>query len=256
MIIKNLLFPPKCFICRDVLPVTQKLPNICEKCKQELDILPIRKCVKCKKPMDVGYNKAYCLYCTHKISGIEGVVAPFLYDDKIRSSILRFKFGNKPYYARSYALYMYERLQKYGISDSFDAVIPVPISRKRKSKRGYNQSKCVAKEISKLLKIPLIDALKKIKECPPQSTLSMNERKNNVRNAYAMKKVKSLLNHVLLIDDIYTTGTTVSECIKTLKKGGIKRATVCTIAIHLPEEGECKNSPDHYMVKEYSYSEV
>ena len=199
-------------------------------------MLPVKTCVRCGKPTDAGYDKPYCLYCSKKITGITAVVSPFIYKDETRSSILRFKFGNKPYSAATYAKVLYERLKEYRLENSFDAIVPVPITLKRLLKRGYNQSMRTAKYLSKFSGKKVLKALKKIKDTPPQSTLKFSERKNNLKDAIVMKKNITPVKRVLLIDDVYTTGTTAKTCATALHKGGIPHVLVCTVAMHLPTD--------------------
>lgn len=235
MILKNLFFPPKCVFCKKVLPITHKLPNICEHCKDEIKLLPIKTCVRCGKPVDAGYDKPYCLYCTKKITGLDGVVSLFLYNEEVRSSILRFKFGNKPYYAATYARLISERLKEYKLENAFDAIVPVPITRMRLLMRGYNQSMRTAKHLSKLTGKPVLNALRKIRNTPAQSTLKYSERKNNLKGAIAIKSNIKPVKRVLLVDDVYTTGTTAKTCATVLHKAGIPHVLVCTIAMHSPQ---------------------
>ena len=180
----------------------------------------------------MGYDKPYCLYCTKKITGLDGVVSVYLYNEEVRSSILRFKFGNNPYYAATYSNLLLERLKKYKLENSFDAIVPVPITFLRLLKRGYNQSMRTAKYISKATGKPVLNALKKIKNTPPQSKLKYSERKENLKDAITVKKDINPVKRVLLVDDVYTTGTTAKSCATALHKAGIPHVLVCTGAMH------------------------
>ena len=235
MIFKNLFFPPKCVFCQKILPITHRLPNICAQCTDKIPMLPVKTCVRCGKPTDVGYDKPFCLYCTKKVTGLDGVVSLYLYNDDVRSSILRFKFGNKPYYAATYANLLYERLKEYKLHNSFDAIVPVPITKLRLLMRGYNQSMRTAKHLSRITGKPVLNILKKIRNTPPQSTLKYSERKNNLKDAITVKSNIKPVKRVLLIDDVYTTGTTAKTCATLLHKAGIPHVLVCTVAMHLPE---------------------
>lgn len=236
MIIRNLFFPPKCIFCKEVLPITHKIPNICRKCSDKIVKLPVKVCNICGKPKDVGYDKPYCMYCAGQVSDSTPVISLFAYEPEVRSSVLQFKFGNKPYYAKTYAYYIYERLKAYDKDCSFDAIVPTPISLKRLLKRGYNQSYLLAKALSKYTKTPVIKALKKIKDTPPQSTLSKEKRMSNLKGSISINKKATVPSRVLLLDDVYTTGTTASTCAKILRKNGTKHILVSTIAMHLPTD--------------------
>ncbi|MBR3943037.1 MAG: ComF family protein [Clostridia bacterium] len=234
MILKNLFSPPKCILCEKVLPLNQHLPNICSKCISKLPLLPTRTCARCGKPLDIAHDKPFCPFCLKQHPGLSAVVSPFLYKTEMRESILRFKFRNHPGYSKSYAHYMAERLQAYKLTH-FDAIVPVPISKKRFKERGYNQSYLLAKELSELLNIPVENLLIKTIDTPRQSTLSKKERAEMPKKAFAFAGSTVLPHTVLLIDDIFTTGATVSACSSVLRKAGIPKVYVSTLAVHLPD---------------------
>jgi len=118
------------------------------------------------------------------------------------------------------------------IISNYDIIIPVPISKKRYKQRGYNQSELLAKEIVKNTELILEkNCLLKNKEIREQSKLNKEERIQNIQNAYYLRNIQKLENKkILLIDDIYTTGSTVNECSKELKKANIQKIAVLTIA--------------------------
>ena len=120
-----------------------------------------------------------------------------------------------------------ENLKKY------DIIIIVPISRQRKKDRGYNQSELVAREISKIIKIPIVpQILYKTKNTVPQSSLNKAQREENAKGAYQVIHINKINGkRILLIDDIYTTGNTVNECAKVLIKKGIKRTDIGVLTI-------------------------
>ena len=121
----------------------------------------------------------------------------------------------------------FENLKKY------DIIVVVPISKQRKRERGYNQTYLVAKEISKILKIPIYKkAICKIKNTVPQSSLNKKQREQNAKGAYKANNIKNLKNKkILIIDDIYTTGNTVNECANILIQKGIKRENIGVLTI-------------------------
>ena len=237
-LLRNLVFPPKCIICKKVLPISKRRPNVCKSCSEKLFIIPVSSCKKCGRVRDVSFNKPYCLFCASQVSGIKGLVAPFIYRNETREAILRFKFGNKPYYAASFAYFIKDRIDKYNLTDSIEAVVPVPISAERKRERGYNQSFLLAKYLSRQLKVPLIDCLNKIKDTKPQSTLKFSERRTNLKGSMELKPDTDLPKTVLLLDDVYTTGSTAGACAKLLKKAGANEVLVSTVAVNLIDEFE------------------
>ena len=120
----------------------------------------------------------------------------------------------------------------FSILKSYDTIIPVPISKKRRKERGYNQSELIAKEMAKNLGIEYnTDCLIKVKNIVEQSKLNKEERQKNIQGVYELHKQNRLQNKkILLIDDIYTTGSTVNECCKILKQASPKQIEVFTLA--------------------------
>ena len=115
---------------------------------------------------------------------------------------------------------------------SYDTIIPVPISKKRMKERGYNQSTLIAKELSKKIKIDLeINCIIKVKNVKEQSKLNKEQREKNIQNVYELKNKQKIINKkILLIDDIYTTGSTVNECSKILGQGKPAKIDVLVVA--------------------------
>ena len=114
----------------------------------------------------------------------------------------------------------------------YDIIIVVPISKKRQKERGYNQSELIAKEISKMLSIKIEkNIIKKLKNTPPQSSLNKEQRQENIRGVYKVFNIEKIENkNILIIDDIYTTGSTVNECSKMLRKAQPRKVDVLVLA--------------------------
>lgn len=156
----------------------------------------------------------------------------FKYDNLIRKLIIDYKFNEKTYLYRSFLEFLNNYQKEYIQFKIYDIIIPVPISKKRKRERGYNQSLLIAREISSKEKIKLGDkVISKVKNNNTQSKLNKEERAENVKNVYKITNNKEIINkNILLIDDIYTTGATLNECSKMLKQAGAKKIDVLTIA--------------------------
>lgn len=152
--------------------------------------------------------------------------APFVYDGKFREALLLFKFSRKKQYAKAFARVMYEQIQKSYPDYIFDYITYVPMYKKDEKKRGFNQSRLLAKELSKLMKIRCCNTLIKTKHTSPQHSLEGKERLKNLKGAFKIVD-KSLVKekHILIIDDVITTGSTLFECCKILEKG--KPAQIC-----------------------------
>lgn len=154
------------------------------------------------------------------------------YEGMVRDKLLSYKFGDKSYIYKTFSRIVVNDKKVCNFLKGYDIITEVPIHRKRKSIRGYNQSTLIAREISKNIEnIKYGSFLKKIKDNNRQSELSEEERKDNVKNVYEVNDKDLIFNKkVVLFDDIYTTGNTVNECAKVLKEAGASEVLVLTLA--------------------------
>lgn len=210
-IILNLIYPPVCGICG-------KISNnfICNKCQK---ILEKQENLKIEKFPEKEKNFKEHIYF-------------FKYEGIIRKIILNYKFKDKAYLYKTIVNFLLKNEKLFEIIKRYDTIIPVPISKKRKMKRGYNQSELIAKEIAINSGLTLeTTSLSKTKNIIEQSKLNKEERIKNIQGVYELKNTKKLLNkNILLVDDIYTTGSTANECCKILKEAKPKSIGVFTIA--------------------------
>lgn len=152
----------------------------------------------------------------------------FKYENLIRSQILALKFQEKPYVYKTIAYFLKNMQKSFENLKKYDIIVVVPISNKRKKDRGYNQTELIAKEISKIIKVPISNKiLYKIKHTVPQSTLNQKQREKNTKGVYKAYNIKKIYNKkILIIDDIYTTGNTVNECANIIVQNGINRTDI------------------------------
>lgn len=202
-----------------------------------LDALYTRPCVLCGKPVKASEEINLCKRCTGKsallgrtfeVSGNVTTCA-LPYSGHSRNAMIKFKFRNKKYYGFTFAELIYRRLCKYPWMSEIDCVVCVPM---RGRKRLYNQAAVIAEGVAARLDVPFSeDALVKVKDNPPFYKLKRKERLGYIKDAFRVKDPDFISGRtVLLIDDIYTTGTTVGECTRTLLSGGagkVYSATVC-----------------------------
>lgn len=209
MILLDLLYPPRCAFCHDFVKNGKIL--ICDHCR---DNLP--------RTLNAGRQKT---------TFVSACIAPFYYEKDVKESLHRFKFFFCTGYARAYAPYLADLIREE-FGDSFDLLTWVPISRKRMKKRGYDQSKLLAQAVGKLLGVRPVRTLRKIRNTTPQSlTGSAEKRRENVKGAYAAWRPERFNGkRVLILDDIFTTGSTVSECARTLGKAGAAEILCATVA--------------------------
>lgn len=204
-------FPRKCIFCRKVLDKSE----ICNVCLGKL-------------PFTTGDN------IVQKFPHVKKCVTPLFYEGMVREAILRYKFWGLTAYSRSFAHIMAECIENNLDCGDIDVISYVPLSRKRKRKRGYNQSQLLAEVISADLDIPLEETLVKLFDNPAQSGTGRREaRLQNVKGVYSVKDTNFVKGKaVLLIDDVVTTGATLSECAKMLNDGGALYVYAATIARH------------------------
>ena len=158
----------------------------------------------------------------------------FLYQGIIRKMILDYKFNEEVYLYKTFVNFLLKNKNFFEKIKKYDTIIPVPISNKRLKKRGYNQSLLLAREISRNTSFNLklqTDCLFKVKDVTEQSKLNKEQRETNIQGAYKLFYKEILFNKkILLVDDIFTTGSTVNECSKVLRNANPKTIGVFTIA--------------------------
>ena len=155
-----------------------------------------------------------------------------LFDGVARELIHRFKYDRRVHLARPLSLLTQEPLTSYASSLGVDLLIPVPLHRRRLRERGFNQAVLLGRPLSKTWGIPLVaDNLKRIRWTEPQVTLSASEREANVRGAFALADPAAVHGRkVILLDDVFTTGSTVAECSRVLRQAGAEGVYVITVA--------------------------
>ena len=205
----DLLFPPKCPFCRSILKDRETI--VCAECRRSL-------------PWTQGAARE------QRFRHIERCVSPLYYEDLVRRSLLRYKFGGLSVYAPKYAELMRDALTESGVS--FDLIAWAPLGRKRLRRRGYDQARLLAEGLSKLLDAPCAQLLVKTVENPPQSgTGSAEQRRANVSGVYRVTDPALVRDRrILLVDDIVTTGATLSECARVLKASGARSVSAATLA--------------------------
>jgi ComF family protein len=154
------------------------------------------------------------------------------YEGALRELVLKFKYGSRFFLAEEFAKDLAGAFGEHDFFKSCDFIVPVPLNILRRLKRGYNQAELLALELSKILKKPMLkNVLFRSKITKAQFKLSKKEREKNIKGSFYVKESPLIKKkRILLIDDIATTGTTVSECAYVLKKAGAKEVFVLTLA--------------------------
>lgn len=225
--ITNIIYPTgfSCINCSKEIFDNDYL--ICNICKKSLIFLSGKLCLHCGDPIPSGN---YCLRCKGKKFYCDKIISPFEYDGIVKKFVLNLKYSNKKYYSQSLAKYMADAFNKEILP--CDIITCIPLCEKRLKQRGYNQSELLAINFAKFLNIESnFDILKRVKETPTQTNLNYSERRKNMIGAFKVINKKLIKDKVIvLIDDVYTTGATITECAKTLKEAGARAVYGVTAA--------------------------
>jgi Predicted amidophosphoribosyltransferases len=233
--ILDLIYPPKCIVCDNIIEFGSK-KFLCDECKDLFKTITGRRCEKCSRPIKHG---KLCSICTKKNFYFDKNYSLFVYDELMQDLIHRFKFKNHPAIGKGLGKIMAHEIN-FDVIKNVDYILAVPIHKIRRRNRGFNQSEILAKEIARKMNLPMrADILKRIKNTKPQWHLNSHERENNLENAFSAKNVKGL--NLMLIDDIFTTGSTINKCAQFLKDAGAKSVISFTLSITV-KKNEPKNN--------------
>lgn len=227
-ILTDVLFPRVCPICGGLAPPFSE--GICPPCKRRLVYASEPYCMKCGKPVDD--HEEYCSDCENRPHAYDEGRAALIYDEYMSKSIYSFKYNKKQEFAPFYAKVMYERLGRKIRSWNIDVIVPVPIHKKRLKVRGYNQAGLIAKQLSKLTKIPTDEHLVVRRTATNAlKDLDAMSRQNNLKKAFKVTQNSVKYTSVLIVDDIYTTGATVDAMARCLKGAGVEKVYFATLCI-------------------------
>lgn len=245
----DLLFPAKCPICGQILKRNER--GVCNICRKALPRVTEPVCSRCGKPLEAD-TEEYCLDCSKKRESdyiedrarykyaaksdpICRGTALWVYTDTMKRVMADFKYHG---HYRMSAFLADELVRFRGVQICQwqpDYVIPVPLHRRRKWFRGFNQAVCVAEEIGKRLHIPVISvALERWYYTRPQKNLENQDRRENVKDAFRVSerwREKLCGKCILLVDDIYTTGATLESCASVLCEAGVKKVYFVCLCI-------------------------
>jgi len=174
-------------------------------------------CPKCGKPQ---VNSVLCAVCRQRQTAIDGIRSPFRFEGAMRQAIHQLKYQNLKAISSSLAVLLADYLLLTPLPG--EALVPVPLHPRRLRERGYNQAALLAKELGKLMNLPVImDCLIRVKEAKPQvRTTTVKERRENVTGAFLCRGDKINGKQIILIDDVCTSGATLEACATALKNNG------------------------------------
>ena len=224
----DLLFPRRCPVCGGVAMPKGRL--ICPACLKQLSFVSSPACMKCGKEIG-SREQEYCADCIRRKKSFTRGFALLNYDSRAAVSMAAVKYHNKreylDFYARAAALRFGKQFRQAGIQ----VIVPVPVHASRLKTRGFNQAAVLAEKLSAELGIPWEELLIRVKKTDPQKSLGSAERLKNLRGAFEAEQEAGKWERVLLVDDIYTTGSTAEICSRALLKTGVKQVFVFAVCL-------------------------
>ncbi len=229
------ILPLRCFGCGVIVPAESSL---CAACWSSLTFLAEPCCARCGLPFPFDQGpRAVCAACVSEPPLFDSARAALLYDDASRRLILAFKHGDRTEAARPFARWM--QVAGWSLLEEADLLLPIPLNRWRLFRRRYNQSALLAQVLARDSGVPVaLDLLRRVRATPSQGRRSRQARRRNVAGAFALapaaaERIEGA--RLLLIDDVMTSGATLDEASKVLRRAKPKKITVLTLARVLRE---------------------
>lgn len=223
----DLLYPRRCAICDQILSSREK--ERCRDCKKRVKCINGPICLKCGKPVKDG--KTYCKDCEKTVHCFNWGVSCYVYGD-VKDAIFRIKYAGREDLIPYFSTQMVETLKTDILLMEADFLVPIPMHKSRQRKRGYNQATMIAEELSLQLGIPMLEkAVIRKKKTIPMKYLSVQKRQLNLKKAFIIGENDVKLKTIILVDDIYTTGSTMDCVAKVLLDAGAKAVYYIVLAI-------------------------
>lgn len=224
----ELLFPPRCAICTEVLDLEERKGFLCHHCEKQIPYVPQGICPHCGGATDTA---GFCDFCLREFA-FESACAAFAYET-VRRAIHLFKYDGGEKLGEGLGRLLADYLEKYHkeLLRKTDLILSVPLHPKKERKRGFNQTHILCERVSAQTGLLFRkDILVRKRETAAQSTLdSPEQRRQNLKNAFAVTEDLTG-KRILLVDDIFTTGTTCNECAKELYRAGAREVFICCLS--------------------------
>ena len=215
-----LVYPPRCPVCDEIVAFEDR-GKVHPECRKKLFYITGAVCMKCGQPVD-NARVEFCFDCGKKHHHYRQGKGVFLYKGDIKQTMYRFKYSNKREYAAFFAGIAAEQYTEWMQRIGAEVIVPVPMYRRKQKLRGYNQAEVFARELSRRTGIPYrMDLVSRTRDTKPQKNLNDTERKNNLKNAFHVSQDIVKYRYILLVDDIYTTGSTVDAIAQAILQTGV-----------------------------------
>lgn len=224
----RILFPRRCPVCQEIVADTTKM--ICSDCISCVKIIHEPCCQKCGKQLK-DETKEYCTDCQKMPKRFEQGVAFAVYSGAMRASLARVKYHNLRQDLDWFCQEAAKRYAAWVLGQQIQALVPVPIHSSRRRGRGYNQAEEIAKRLANVWHLPVLkNGLRRVKKTVAQKELNFQQRLHNLEQAFAFGSISPEIQNVLLVDDIYTTGSTMQVCTQVLLRGGVRKVCCFSLA--------------------------
>lgn len=227
-----LIFPSFCRLCSNPLERTGE-KVVCRDCLDQITPRRGPVCLCCGRFFEGAGEDHLCRRCLDRVPAFSFHRSCGRYGGVLKEIIILFKYGKVSVLSRELALYTEESLgSDEGLWQGVDFLVPVPLHRKRKRERGFNQSQLLARDLARIKGMRVLNrCLVKVKNVPPQTSLEGAGREDNVRGAYEVRGDGKIEGKTLvLVDDVFTTGSTLRECSLALKRAGAGEVRALTVA--------------------------
>lgn len=240
----DLIYPACCILCKNHLTPVEKPHQLCFACQKTIAKNRPPFCRRCSRPPE---NPAhfFCLSCQETPLAFDQSWGAFLYTGTMQRLIHLFKYGHKTGLRHFFTDQILSFVESYHIDVSqADCLVPIPLHPARLRERGYNQSRLIAELIAQELRVPVISHnLIRTRHTPNQARLTQKERWTNIQAAFKIKNPKEFRGKkILIIDDLYTTGATISEAARLLKAAGADEVKALVLAVAVPKQSKRKNA--------------
>jgi competence protein ComFC len=228
--LSSLFYPAACVVCSGDV---ERPDYLCENCRDRAPRITSPFCAKCSEPFSGAITQTFsCANCEHRILHFDSAVAAYRSRGLVRKLVHSFKYGHQRHLRHPLAGWLGETRRDPRLRGRhFDMIVPVPLHPARERQRGFNQAALLAELFARQIAVPLRLALERIRYTKTQTAYDRAERMENLRDAFRLRKNMNVRElHVLLIDDVLTTGSTLSECARVLKEAGAISVYAATAA--------------------------